>query len=329
MKHDVRIAGFRITVDPLLPVVILGIGWLLTARYMPGGSYVLGGVASLLLTVSILFHELGHAVVAQRLNLTIERIHLFLFGGMAELKHRPSTSSHEAMVALAGPLASCVLGVAALALADITPIQWIKTRLMLDFVAQMNLLLALFNLIPIFPLDGGRALRALLWKLTGRYTLASHRMHQISYVLIVIVLIIAVLDVSVFKSPYTLLFFLLSGYLAYTVFAGRNELLATPTLADLIHEPVSYHDLATSNRNMLLPLLDKDLALVGVRNLMTNSDLPVTPNRYIDLDDVNTWYHSEPFEAEFLPVVRDGSVVGVADANELRFWLKETRYAAI
>jgi len=329
VKHDVRIAGFRITVDPLLPVVILAIGWLLTDRYMPGGSYVLGGIASLLLTVSILFHELGHAVVAQRLNLTIERIHLFLFGGMAELKHRPATSAHEAMVALAGPLASCILGIAALCLAQSTPIHWIKTRLMLDFVAQMNLLLALFNLIPIFPLDGGRALRALLWKLTGRYTLASLRMHQISYSLIVIVLIVALLDVSVFKSSYTLLFFLLSGYLAYTVFAGRNELLAMPTLADLIHEPVSYHDLAASNRNMLLPLLDKDLALVGLKNLMTNTELLVTTNRYIDLDDVSTWNHSDPFEAEFLPVVRSGTVVGVADANELRFWLKETHYAPI
>ncbi len=329
MKHDVRIAGFRVTVDPLLPVVILGIGWLLTERYMPGGSYVLGGVASLLLTVSILFHELGHAVVAQRLNLTIERIHLFLFGGMAELKHRPSTSSHEAMVALAGPLASCLLGVIALAASQVTPIYWTNTRLMLDFVAQMNLLLALFNLIPIFPLDGGRALRALLWKFTGRYTLASHRMHQISYVLIVMVLMVALLDVSVFKSSYTLLFFLLSGYLAYTVFAGRKELLATPTLADLIHEPVSYHDLAATNRNMLLPLLDKDLVLIGVRHLMTNEEYPVVQSRYIDLDDAHTWNHMEPFEAEFLPVVRSGAVVGVADANELRFWLKETRYAAI
>lgn len=296
---------------------------------MPGGSYLLGGVASLLLTVSILFHELGHAVVAQRLNLTIERIHLFLFGGMAELKHRPTTSSHEAMVALAGPLASCLLGLIALAVGQVTPIHWIKTRLMLDFVAQMNLLLALFNLIPIFPLDGGRALRALLWKLTGRYTLASLRMHQISYVLIVTVAIVALLDVSVFKSSYTLLFFLLSGYLAYTVFAGRNELLSTPTLADLIHEPVSYHDLVAKNRNMLLPLLDKDLVLIGVRNLMTNDVLLVTQNRYIDLDDVNTWNHSDPFEAEFLPVVRSGTVVGMADANELRFWLKETRYAPI
>lgn len=329
MKHDVRIAGFRVTVDPLLPVVILGIGWLLTERYIPGGSYVLGGIASLLLTISILFHELGHAVVAQRLNLTIERIHLFLFGGMAELKHRPSTSSHEAMVALAGPLASCLLGLGSLIVANMTPVLWIKTRLMLDFVAQMNLLLALFNLIPIFPLDGGRALRALLWKLTGRYTLASHRMHQISYVLIVLVLIVALLDVSVYKSSYTLLFFLLSGYLAYTVFGGRHELLATPSLADLIHEPISYHDLATTNRNMLLPLLDKDLALIGVRNPLTNDEFPVEPNRYIDLDDALTWNHTDRFEAEFLPVLRSGTVVGVADANELRFWLKETRNASV
>ncbi len=329
MRRELRIAGFKLTMDPLLPVVILLIGWMLTQRYIPGQSFLLGGLASLLLTFSILFHEIGHAVVAQRLNLSIERIHLFLFGGMAELKTRPSTAGHEALVALAGPFASLLLGCMAWVIGYLLPPYWFTAGIMAAFLSQMNLLLALFNLIPIFPLDGGRALRALFWKWSGRYVKASVWMHQVSYVLIIIVLVLALIDGLVLKSNYTLLLFVLTGYLAYTVFTGRRELLAVPKLSELIFEPDSYTAIAQSRKNVVIPVMDSEMRLTAI--VMPDGKESIIPQigMYIDMEDSETWSHVTPFEADFVPVMRSGIVIGIADANELRFWLKEHHHAVV
>lgn len=329
MRKGFRIAGFRVTVDPLLPIVILLIGWLLTQRYIPSQSYLQGAIASVFLTFSILFHELGHAIVAQRLHLTIERIHLFLFGGMAELKNRPRTPGQEALVALAGPFASFLLGISAWGLSLVLPPIWSTANLMASFLAQMNLLLALFNLIPIYPLDGGRALRALFWTWNGRYILASLRMQQVSILLIVIVIVVAFLDLLLWKSPYTVLFFMLSGYLIYTVFTAKKELLQVPDLADLIYEPGAYADMESSERNVLIPVMDSELRLTALRFGRSDDTLPPQEGMYIDMEDPTTWTHRQRYAAEVVPVLKGGLVVGVADADELRFWLNEHHHAAL
>lgn len=329
MSQGFRIAGFRVTVDPLLPIVILLIGWLLTQRYIPSQSYVEGAIASAFLTLSILFHELGHAVVAQRLHLTIERIHLFLFGGMAELKNRPRTPAQEALVALAGPFASFLLGITAWGLSLVLPPIWSTANLMATFLAQMNLLLALFNLIPIFPLDGGRALRALFWTWNGRYIQASRRMQQVSILLILAVMAVALFDFLMWKSPYTVLFFMLTGYLIYTVFTAKKELLQVPDLADLIYEPGAYADMDTSQRSILIPVMDSELRLTALRFARSDEEIPPQEGMYIDVADPSTWKHRQRFAAEVVPVLKQGRVVGVADADELRFWLNEHHHAAL
>lgn len=329
MSTGFRIAGFRVTVDPLLPIVILLIGWLLTQRYIPSQSYVEGAIASAFLTLSILFHELGHAIVAQRLHLTIERIHLFLFGGMAELKNRPRTPGQEALVALAGPFASFVLGIVAWGLSLVLPPVWSTANLMAAFLAQMNLLLALFNLIPIYPLDGGRALRALFWTWNGRYSQASHRMQQVSIVLILVVMAVTLFDILLWKSPYTVLFFMLTGYLIYTVFTARKELLLVPNLSDLIYEPGAYADMDTSQRTILIPVMDSELRLIALRFGRSEEEVPPQEGMYIDVEDPSTWTHRQRYAAEVVPVLKQGLVVGVADADELRFWLNEHHHAAL
>lgn len=329
MSQGFRIAGFRVTVDPLLPIVILLIGWLLTQRYIPSQSYLEGAIASAFLTLSILFHELGHAIVAQRLHLTIERIHLFLFGGMAELKNRPRTPGQEALVALAGPFASFVLGISALGLSLVLPPVWSTANLMATFLAQMNLLLALFNLIPIFPLDGGRALRALFWRWNGRYIHASRRMQQVSILLIIAVMAVALFDFLLWKSPYTVLFFMLTGYLIYTVFTAKKELLQVPDLADLIYEPDAYADMDATPRSILIPVMDSELRLTALRFGRSEEAIPPQEGMYIEITDPSTWKHRQRFAAEVVPVLKQGLVVGVADADELRFWLNEHDHAAL
>jgi Zn-dependent protease len=133
---------------------------------------LVGGVASLLFFGSVLIHELGHSWVALRNGLPIRSITLFVFGGIAQIGREPGTPSVELRIAIAGPLTSlglaAVFGAGWLAAGDLivlaAPLRWL---------ARINLTLAVFNLIPGFPLDGGRVFRALVWRWTGSFQRAT------------------------------------------------------------------------------------------------------------------------------------------------------------
>lgn len=322
MSQGLQIAGFRITIDPLLPVVVLVIGWILANHYLPGGSFWVGGLASLLLTLSILFHELGHALSARRHHLTIERIHLFLFGGMAELRTRPMNPPQEAEVALAGPMASLVLGAIGLAMASVMPDPYGLPHRLVHFVGQMNVLLAVFNLFPIFPLDGGRALRALFWRFSGRYVAASRWIRHVSVAMVILLGIVAAHQVWSADGRGWFLYLVMVAYMGYTVAAGSRELLTVPDLSDLLINGRSHVDMA-ADRSILLPALDKDLALTGVRRPDEDPILDASVGRSIDVDRPDTYDPAIRFEADVVPVVQEGRFVGLADAGELRFWLLE------
>ncbi|MEL6549031.1 MAG: site-2 protease family protein [Pseudomonadota bacterium] len=147
--------------DQVFPADLPG---LTSAQYL-----VLGVVGMLLFFASLLLHELAHAMVARGFGIAVPRITLFLFGGVAELGEEPDTARHEFWIAIAGPAMSVALAFAfwiasglALILAGGPAIP-----LLLSYLAALNLILALFNLLPAFPLDGGRVLRAILWARSG------------------------------------------------------------------------------------------------------------------------------------------------------------------
>jgi Zn-dependent protease len=157
-------------------VIIFGlIAWTLATGYFPAREpglpalsyWVWGLLASLLLFVSILLHELAHAVVARRQGLEIRSITLFIFGGVADLAKDPEEGRTEFRLAVAGPLASFALaglfGWVAWAPA-VAP----SVRVVARYLAWINAAVAVFNLVPAFPLDGGRILRGLLWDTMGR-----------------------------------------------------------------------------------------------------------------------------------------------------------------
>jgi Zn-dependent protease len=114
---------------------------------------------------SIVFHELCHSLVARRFGLPMKGITLFVFGGVAEMSEEPSSAKAEFLMAIAGPLSSILLGLLLSAVVLLvggvlsTPVAGV-----LDYLATINLILAAFNLLPAFPLDGGRVLRAALWQ---------------------------------------------------------------------------------------------------------------------------------------------------------------------
>jgi Zn-dependent protease/CBS domain-containing protein len=171
-----RALGIPIRVHASWFLVFLFVTWSLATGYLPdalpglsGSRYWgMGAVAAILLFVSVLLHELGHSYVAQRYRIPIGQITLFLFGGVAHMRAEPPSPKAEFLIAIAGPAVSFALGAFSLGLAAAS--EWWPVpsggqgfAVLGGLLGAVNVQLGLFNLIPGFPLDGGRALRAGLW----------------------------------------------------------------------------------------------------------------------------------------------------------------------
>jgi len=177
-----RIFGIPIKVHMSWFLVFGFVTWSLATGYLPdmlpGLSpqryWGMGGTAALLLFGSVLLHELGHSYVALRYQIPIQQITLFIFGGVAQMRREAPGPKAEFLIAIAGPLVSFALGGILLGLAGTvnTGQGLIALGLLLGSV---NLQLGLFNLIPGFPLDGGRVLRAGLWAWSGNYHRATQQ----------------------------------------------------------------------------------------------------------------------------------------------------------
>jgi Zn-dependent protease/predicted transcriptional regulator len=180
--------GFDIKLDPSWILIAALITWGLSQQYFPavfpdqsGQTYAaMALVAMLCFFASLLLHELAHSIVARRMGLPISGITLFLFGGVAELDSEPQSPRVEFWVALAGPAMSLSLALGfwllALLTAQVGSVRPLTE--ILSYLAVINLILAVFNLIPAFPLDGGRVLRSILWRRHGdvlRATAAAAR----------------------------------------------------------------------------------------------------------------------------------------------------------
>lgn len=145
----------------------------------PAAQWLIGAVTAALYIASILAHELGHAVVAQRLGVGVRRITLLIFGGVAELSSESETAKAELRIAAAGPVVSFALAVVFLVLGLLaTAADAEVLQAPLFYLSVGNLLLAVFNLVPGYPLDGGRILRAIVWQRTGSKDKADERAAQ-------------------------------------------------------------------------------------------------------------------------------------------------------
>ena len=171
------VLGFEIRVDLSWFVIFFLVFWSLAEGVFPERYADLGrpthiamGLAgTLLFFASLLAHELSHAVVSRRKGIPVEGITLFIFGGMAVTRREPDAAKDELLIAGVGPLASLLLaGIFAL-LARLAPTLGLGTPVVgvAEYLAFINTALAIFNLMPGFPMDGGRVFRAIAWSLTG------------------------------------------------------------------------------------------------------------------------------------------------------------------
>lgn len=155
--------------------------------WRPMQHWTLGILASVLFFVSVLVHELGHSMVALRCRLPVNSITLFVFGGLSEIGREPENAKQEFVIALAGPVTSFLLAGLFFAASRLT-ISSEMAGSLFGWLAEMNFILAAFNLAPGFPLDGGRIFRSIAWGITGDFnratTLAAHAGQWVSYAMI-------------------------------------------------------------------------------------------------------------------------------------------------
>jgi Zn-dependent protease/predicted transcriptional regulator len=178
-----RLFGFTVRLDASWIFIALLVTWTLAAGFFPlrrpdlaPVTYWLMGIFGAFgLFASIVFHEFWHSLVARRYGLPMKGITLFIFGGMAEMDAEPQRPGAEFAMAIAGPIASVVIGTFFYLLYAWGRDVWGVAAEVLWYLAFINWVLAVFNMVPAFPLDGGRILRSALWRWKGDLRWATHQ----------------------------------------------------------------------------------------------------------------------------------------------------------
>ncbi|MDP8965006.1 MAG: site-2 protease family protein [Cyanobacteriota bacterium] len=345
--------------------LVLGLGTLELANLFTGlgGALplVLGFISTLLLFASVLAHELGHSFVAIRQGIEVKSITLFLFGGLASLDKESETPGQAFWIAIAGPAVSLVLFALLTAIGIGTGISG-PLAAVVQFLASINLVLALFNLIPGLPLDGGNILKSLVWKITGnpnKGVLFASRTGQFVGWIAIALGLLSVLGISNIGSVWTLLigWFLLQNAGRSGQSAVVQEKLTALKAEDAVipNSPVVLADLSLREfaNNYIIGkaewhkflVTDEDGQLIGaiaVDDLKTipTSNWPVTPVRELmQPADFSTTVQSDQSLLEVilllekeqltqLPVVREnGVLVGLLEKASIARLLEQRAQA--
>lgn len=172
-----RVFGIDVYLDASWFLISLLIAWSFSNLFREiqpslglttGGYLAMGVLAAVLFFASVLAHEVSHSLVARARGISVRSITLFVFGGVAQITKEPETPADEFRIAIIGPVTSIVLGVVFIGIAYLAGFTGANAAsLIFETIGFLNLALAAFNLVPGFPLDGGRVLRAAVWSRTG------------------------------------------------------------------------------------------------------------------------------------------------------------------
>lgn len=298
--------GFEIKLDPSWFLIAGLVTWSLATQYFPATLPDQTGAVYLMLAIiamlgffgSLLLHELAHSVVARRFGVRIKAITLFLFGGVAELENEPPSAMSELWIAAAGPVMSVALGLALWLLGGL--LYGIGANegllLVLGYLATINVILAIFNLVPAFPMDGGRILRAYLWHRDGdvlRATKTAARSGMLfGYVLMGLGVLVVFQGGMAAGFWYILIGFFVLGaarsayqsQLLQTTFAGktaaavmiRNPVVVSPelTLSEFVNQVMLKHRINFApvvSDGVLIGQIDKDVLAAIDRDYWTST----------------------------------------------------------
>ena len=194
-----RVAGVELSIHPSWLVIAFLITYSLAVAQFPrqfpgwsGGLYwVVAASTAFLFFASVLAHEMSHALVARRLGLQVQGITLFIFGGTTSIDSDARSPREEALIALAGPATSIALGGLFIGIEAV--IAQPQVAALVGWLGVVNLVLGLFNLIPGFPMDGGRVLRAVLWRVRGDRLAATRNAALVGRILAYVLIAVGVL----------------------------------------------------------------------------------------------------------------------------------------
>ncbi len=225
-----RVLGVPVHVSPswllFAAFVLASYGPTLAGDYGATRGYVAAGAFAVLLLASVLLHEIGHCVVARAFDLPVRSITVTFLAGLTEITEPPQTPAREYAVAVVGPMVSLLLAAAGLGALPLFE-QGSLPYLLCGIVALSNGLVAGFNLLPGLPLDGGRVLRAALWRVTGspdRATVLAAQAGRVVAVLVVPALLLGVLP-AVSDAPLSVTTVLFTVLVSAFLYAGANASL--------------------------------------------------------------------------------------------------------
>ncbi len=351
-----KIAGIDIYAHLSWFIILVLLTWSLAddwfVQAFPGWAtttyWVVAFISALLLFVCVLAHELAHALVAQTSGLTVRKITLLIFGGVAHIEEEVKRPGVEFRVAIAGPIASLLLAVVAFLLA--LPLQGsgASAEAVLDYLAVSNLVLGAFNLLPGFPLDGGRVLRSIIWKVTH---IASSVGQAFAY-LFILLGIVEFFTGNFFNGLWTVFigwFLLSAAQTAYTQVELQSTLQGVSVGQVMNPRPV-----AVPANISLQKLVDEYFLPLGLRaapvtqgeylaGFITLSDIarvarerwPSTPVGYVMrlLEQVHVATPEQPLQGVLqmmdaqdinqVPVVADGRLVGLLSRELIIRYLQE------
>lgn len=302
-----RALGIPIHLHASWFVVFFFVTWSLAMGYLPetlpglsaSRYWGMGGIASLLLFLSVLLHELGHSYVALRYRIPIRQITLFIFGGMAHMGKEPPSPRAEFLIAMAGPLVSLLLGVAclggALAVESLPLGLGLQGFVVLGgLLGMVNVQLGLFNLIPGFPLDGGRALRAGFWAWSKDFNRATS---QAALTGIGFGVAFGVVGAVVLAGAW-------SGVWAHSLAANGGWLILIGSFL--------FSAALSSKRQAAMR---SSLTAVTVRQVMVHPVVTVPPDMAVQ-DAVDQYFVAYGFVG--FPVCEEGQVLGVVTVGDVQ-----------
>ena len=232
----------------------------------------LGVLTSLLFFGSVLFHELSHSVVARHYRIPVASITLFFFGGIASITRDPERPGQEFLMAAAGPASSYVLAGAFWLLALATPTDSMP-NVLANWLAGTNALLATFNLLPGFPLDGGRVFRSIVWGITKNYSrstrIASRVGQAIAYAMMAFGLYMAF---ALHSSVNGVWFVFLGWFLLTAARQSYQQVEAQGALQGLRAADVMTSDMPTVGRDLSLDEYSREVSRTGSRAHLVVSD---------------------------------------------------------
>ena len=290
-----KLFGIDIYIDYSWFLIFALITWLLAAKFYPTFNHnasVLSNVllalaTSILFFLSILIHELAHSVVSKRNGLEVNKITLFIFGGIAELFEEPHDAIMEFKIAISGPIASLLLALIYLSIYYLVKdnTHYYSITLLTSTLAEINLLLFIFNLLPGFPLDGGRILRSIVWRINGNLknsTRIATIGGRVVAVAIILIGVIRVITTDFFGGVWLMLI----GLFLYQA-AGQSYL---ELLIRLALEKVKVKEIMNTNIVFVNPLLSVNDLIEEYFLKYNYTTLPVIANDTIvgivSLDDV-------------------------------------------